>query len=82
MDGVASREQKPIYQIRIKETLDAAWSGWFGGLVLEPLERGETLLAGPVADQAALYGILWKLRDLNLTLVSLVLIKRDTPGQE
>lgn len=75
MDGVAVCGQSTIYQIRVKGTLDVAWSGWFGGLVLEPLDTGETLLTGPVADQAALYGILWKLRDLNLTLVSLVLIE-------
>jgi hypothetical protein len=82
MDGVAEREGHTVYQIRVKGTLDGTWSDWFGGLVVEPLETGETQLTGPVADQSALYGILWKLRDLNLALVSLVVAETDARGQE
>jgi hypothetical protein len=82
MGGVGERKREPRVQIRVKGTLDGTWSDWFGGLTLVPLETGETLLTGPVADQSALYGILWKLRDLNLTLVSLVLVERNASEQE
>ena len=75
MDGAGGLEQHTVYRIVVKGTLDATWSDWFGGLSLVPLDTGNTLLTGPVVDQAALYGILWKLRDLNLVLLSLVRIE-------
>ena len=59
-----------VYQIRIKGHLGCEWSDWFEGLTITPEESGETLLTGPVVDQAALYGLLRKVRDLGLTLVS------------
>jgi hypothetical protein len=58
------------YEIRIKGHLDAGWMEWLEGMAIIPLESGETLLSGPVADQAALYGLLNRIRDMNLTLVS------------
>ena len=58
------------YVIRIEGLLGASWSEWLEGMSITPLETGETLLCGPVADQAALYGLLNRLRDLNLKLVS------------
>ena len=59
-----------VYHITIKGHLDGQWSGWFDGLAISPLENGETLLSGPVVDQAALYGLLRKVRDMGLPLLS------------
>jgi hypothetical protein len=61
------------YEIRVRGQLDSHWSTWFEGLRLTPLENGETLIAGPVQDQAALHGILARIRDLDLHLVAVVL---------
>jgi hypothetical protein len=59
------------YEIKIQGRLDPRWSGWFAGLCITPLENGETLIAGVLPDQAALHGLLERIRDLNLTLISL-----------
>lgn len=58
-----------FYEIRLKGRLDAQWVTWFDGLTIT-LENGDTLLSGPVADQAALHGLLKKVRDLGMPLVS------------
>jgi hypothetical protein len=58
------------YAIHIKGCLDLRWSAWFEGLTLIYTGDGDTILHGPVADQAALHGLLARVRDLNLTLVS------------
>ena len=58
------------YEIIIKGHFDPAWSEWFDGLELKELVGGETLLYGQLIDQAALHGLLNRIRDLNLTLVS------------
>ena len=57
------------YQVCIKGHLDADWAEWLGGLILT-LDEGDTLLTGPALDQAALHGLLKKVRDAGLTLVS------------
>ena len=58
------------YEIKIKGHLEPHWSDWFGGLKVTNLEGGETLLSGPLPDQPALHGLLERIRDLNLTLIS------------
>lgn len=60
-----------IYQIRLQGHLDGRWSDWFDGLIVTRGQDGETLLTGPVPDQAALYGLLKKVRDLGLPLLAL-----------
>lgn len=60
-----------IYAIRVEGSLDPSWSAWFDGLTVEPLPHGETVLVGPVRDQAALHGILAKIRDMGLPLLFL-----------
>jgi hypothetical protein len=59
-----------IYRIRIKGLLDRRWTDWFGGMDIRATEDGDTLLTGPVEDQAALHGLLKKVRDLGMPLVS------------
>jgi hypothetical protein len=61
---------KPYYQIRLKGSLDARWGICFEGLSISLDGNGDTLLMGPLADQAALHGLLKKVRDLGLTLLS------------
>ena len=61
-----------IYQIRIKGHLDSQWTDWFEGLTITLDENGDTLLTGPVIDQSALHGLFKKIRDLGMTLVSVV----------
>ena len=70
--------QPMIYQIKIKGQLGCEWADWFGGLDITALDNGETLLIGPVVDQAALYGVLRKVRDVGMPLLSVVCLK---PGQ-
>ena len=66
-----------IYQLRIKGHLDSQWADWFEGLTITLEEDGDTLLTGPVADQAALHGLLKKVRDLGMPLVSISPIQLD-----
>jgi hypothetical protein len=66
-----------IYQIRIKGHLGPQWADWFGGLTITLEDNGETLLTCPVADQAALYGLLRKVRDLGLPLISVTRAQTD-----
>jgi hypothetical protein len=70
--------QPLVYQIRIKGHLGREWTDWFGGLTIRLTDNGETLLTGPVVDQAALYGLLRKVRDLGVPLLS---VSRVKPGQ-
>jgi hypothetical protein len=63
-------DRQGIYRIRVKGTLEERWSDWFDGFTLTPQVGDETLLNGPVADQAALHGLLSKIRALGLPLLS------------
>jgi len=70
--------QPLVYQIRIKGHLGREWTDWFGGLTITLEDNGDTLLTGPVVDQAALHGLLKKVRDVGMPLVS---VNRGKPGQ-
>ncbi len=70
--------ESQVYQIRIKGHLDNSWSEWFAGLSMTREEDGTTVLTGPVADQPALHGLLIKIRDLGLPLVSVNHIEPDS----
>ena len=59
-----------IYQIRIKGHLSRKWTDWFEGLTITLEDNGDTLLTGPVVDQAALHGLIKKVRDLGMPLLS------------
>ena len=71
--------QTVIYQIRIKGHLGCEWADWFEGLTITLEEDGDTLLTGPVIDQAALHGLLKKVRDLGLPLVSVSPLEPGPP---
>jgi len=66
-----------FFEIKVKGHLDSHWSEWFEGLTMRYDERGNTFLSGPVTDQAALHGLLGKIRDMNLALISVNRIEPD-----
>ena len=72
-------DQPSAFQIRIRGHLDRQWTDWFDGMAITLEEDGDTLLTGPVADQAALHGLLKKVRDLGMTLVS---VNPVLPGRD
>ncbi len=75
--------QPTLYQIRIKGHLSREWDDWFDGLTVTQKKDGNTLLTGLLSDQAALLGLIKKVRDLGLTLISISPVEPDpatTPG--
>ena len=66
-----------VYEIRVRGHLNGRWSDWFDGLKVTNLENGETLLSGNIADQAALHGVLIKVRDLGLPLMAVTRVGPD-----
>lgn len=72
-------DQPTVYQIRLKGHLSDQWTGWFEGLTIKLEENGDTLLSGPVVDQAMLHGLLKKVRDLGLPLVSIHCVEPGKP---
>ena len=75
---ISPPNQSSVYQIRIKGHLGSQWSDWFGELTITLEENGDTLITGAVADQAALFGLLRKVRDSGMPLIS---VNRVDPGQ-
>ncbi len=74
----AGRHESPgRYEIRVKGHLGTRWAGWFDGLTITSGSDGTTIIHGPVADQAALHGLLQKIRDLGLPLIS---VNHVAPG--
>ena len=71
-----------FYEIRVKGHFELPWSDWFAGLELTQLDGNETLMSGWLADQAALHGLLRRIRDLNLTLISVSCKAPTTPNQQ
>ena len=71
--------QPVVYQIRLKGHLGSQWTDWFEGLTITLEDNGDTLLTGPVVDQAALHGLLKKVRDLGMPLVSVSPVEPGPP---
>ncbi|HSN78085.1 MAG TPA: hypothetical protein VL334_23675 [Anaerolineae bacterium] len=69
-DTATPANQALLYEIKLKGHLGREWADWFGGMAVALTEDGDTLLTGPVADQAALHGLLRKVRDIGIPLVS------------
>ena len=78
INSESEKTQPLVYQIRIKGHLGREWTAWFGGLTITLEDNGDTLLTGPVVDQAALHGLLKKVRDVGMPLVS---VNCGEPGQ-
>ena len=78
INSESEKTQPMVYQIRIKGHLGREWTDWFGGLTLTLEDNGDTLLTGPVVDQAALHGLLKKVRDVGMPLISVICVR---PGQ-
>ena len=75
------KAQPLVYQIRIKGHLGREWTDWFEGLTITLEDNGDTLLTGPVVDQAALHGLLRKVRDLGMPLVSVIDVQFNEDGR-
>jgi hypothetical protein len=73
------RHETRDYEIRLKGHLDSRWAAWFDGLSLTNDSDGTTLIHGPVVDQAALHGLLQRVRDTGLPLVSVTQVEPDQP---
>ena len=73
--ATSDQDEPGRYEIRLKGHLDDRWADWFAGLSITWEDSGETLLTGPVADQAALHGLLRRVRDLGLPLVSVLRVE-------
>jgi hypothetical protein len=80
MSEISTGDHHPgRYEIRLKGHLDPRWAAWFDGLTLTNQSDGTTLIHGPVVDQAALHGLLQKIRDMGLPLVSVTQVEPDQP---
>lgn len=82
MTCVVESHEPALYRIRVKGTLDSSWSQWFDDMTVEATPGGETMLTGPVRDQTALHGLLGKIRDMGLPLLSVEKLKRTDDWAE
>lgn len=71
-----------IYELQIKGHLDDRWSDWLEGLVVQRQDDGTTMLVGPLVDQAALYGVIIRIRDLGLSLLSVSRVAESQGSME
>ncbi len=79
---VISNQPSPeFYRIIVKGHLSDEWSAWFDGLTVTRMENGETTISGPIVDQSALHGVLIKIRDLGLPLLSVAHIEQNTDDE-
>ena len=79
--SIEDHDEPQLYEIRLKGHLEAHWVKWFDGLTITLEEDGDTLLTCPIIDQAALHGLLKKVRDLGLPLVSVIPLKHGQGDQ-
>ena len=70
-------DQPGVYEIVVKGKLDSRWSRWFADLQIIPQPDGNTLLTGPIADQAALYGVISRMRDLGMVLIGVQRVLKE-----
>ena len=75
-DPTTDPSQPTVYQIGVRGRLGPRWADWFDGLAITTEGNGDTLLTGPVVDQAALHGVLKRVRDLGLPLLSVIRLER------
>ena len=80
--ATGSHHEAGRYEIRLKGHLDSRWATWFDGLTLTTCSDGTTTIHGPVVDQAALHGLLQRLRDTGLPLISVTQLDPSTPTRE
>jgi hypothetical protein len=82
MSGMSTGHQNDPgqYEIRVQGRLESRWAAWFDGMTLTPEADGTTTIHGPVVDQAALHGLLRKLRDVGLALVSVTAVPAPAPA--
>ncbi len=73
----ADPDRPIVYQIRVRGQLGPEWTDWFGGLTITAQDDGDTVLTGPIVDQAALYGVLKRVRDLGMMLLSVNGVEPD-----
>lgn len=73
-------DKPQVYQIRIAGQLGREWTDWFGGMTITCRDNGDTLLTGPLPDQAALFGVLKQVRDLGMPLLSVHRVNHHLPG--
>jgi len=78
--GSAHWQERAWYVIRVRGPLDPAWSTWFGGFTIAPDPTGDTILSGEVVDQSAFHGVISRMRDLGLTVVSVERHERHGEG--
>jgi len=77
MSSAREFDRQSTYRMRVKGNLDTKWSDWFDGFTITPQGNDETLLIGPVVDQAALHGLLLKIRNLGLPLLSVMRVEHQ-----
>jgi hypothetical protein len=75
--SAAGHDEPKSYEIRVKGHLADRWTTWFDGLTIRPEPDGSTVITGPIADQAALHGVLHRLRDVGIPLISLTEVPSD-----